>query len=171
MRILVITHLYPPQELGGYGRCIADFVSGLVNRGHYVHVLCANALYLNQENSLATGTEVIERILRLKGSYENGISIIQDYSLCNSIDQQNISVISKRINAHWDGILIGNIDLIGPEIFDMFSKIAIPILHHVGFIAPPYGVSQMPRYSHYNILPASNAVKQSLISSGFPIQD
>ena len=26
MNLLVVTNLYPPQELGGYGRCIADFV-------------------------------------------------------------------------------------------------------------------------------------------------
>ena len=29
MRLLLITNLYPPQELGGYGRCMADFAWGL----------------------------------------------------------------------------------------------------------------------------------------------
>ena len=29
MNLLVVTNLYPPQELGGYGRSIADFVWGL----------------------------------------------------------------------------------------------------------------------------------------------
>ena len=31
MNLLVVTNLYPPQELGGYGRSIADFVWGLWN--------------------------------------------------------------------------------------------------------------------------------------------
>ena len=28
MQLLLITNLYPPQELGGYGRCMADFAWG-----------------------------------------------------------------------------------------------------------------------------------------------
>ena len=31
MNLLVVTNLYPPQELGGYGRSIADFVWGLLS--------------------------------------------------------------------------------------------------------------------------------------------
>ena len=45
MRILVITNLYPPQELGGYGRC-SDFVWGLLRHGHEISVLTSNAPYL-----------------------------------------------------------------------------------------------------------------------------
>ena len=39
MRLLLITNLYPPQELGGYGRCMADFAWGLQQRGHTIQVL------------------------------------------------------------------------------------------------------------------------------------
>ena len=39
MRFLIVTNLYPPQELGGYGRSMADFAWGLLRRGHYVEVL------------------------------------------------------------------------------------------------------------------------------------
>ena len=31
----------PPQELGGYGRCMADFAWGLQQRGHTLQVLAA----------------------------------------------------------------------------------------------------------------------------------
>ena len=32
-------NLYPPQELGGYGRCISDFVWGLLRNGHEIMFL------------------------------------------------------------------------------------------------------------------------------------
>ena len=37
-RILVVTNLFPPQELGGYGRMMWEFVQGLLARGHDVRV-------------------------------------------------------------------------------------------------------------------------------------
>ncbi|NEP82528.1 MAG: hypothetical protein F6K39_32920 [Okeania sp. SIO3B3] len=42
-RILVINNLYPPQELGGYGRRICDFANVLSKRGNTVHASEANA--------------------------------------------------------------------------------------------------------------------------------
>ena len=46
MRLILITNLYPPQELGGYGRCMADFAWGLQQRGHRVQVISSDAPYL-----------------------------------------------------------------------------------------------------------------------------
>ena len=46
MQLLLITNLYPPQELGGYGRCMADFCWGLKQRGHQLQVICNDASYL-----------------------------------------------------------------------------------------------------------------------------
>ena len=46
MNLLVVTNLYPPQELGGYGRSIADFVWGLRERGHSIQVLSNDAPHL-----------------------------------------------------------------------------------------------------------------------------
>ena len=43
MNLLVVTNLYPPQELGGYGRCMADFVWALRERGHTIQVLSSDA--------------------------------------------------------------------------------------------------------------------------------
>ena len=46
MRLLLITNLYPPQELDGYGRCMADFAWGLQERGHSLQVITSDAPYL-----------------------------------------------------------------------------------------------------------------------------
>ena len=44
-KILVINNLYPPRELGGYGRLMCDFVNILEIRGHDVHVLTSDTPY------------------------------------------------------------------------------------------------------------------------------
>ena len=41
-KLLILTNLYPPQELGGYGRCMADFAWGLKQRGHHIEVLTSD---------------------------------------------------------------------------------------------------------------------------------
>ena len=71
MRLLLITNLYPPQELGGYGRCMADFAWGLQQRGHHIQVLSSNAPYLGPDSSGPSG-EPVDRRLQLKGSFQNG---------------------------------------------------------------------------------------------------
>jgi hypothetical protein len=38
-RILLVTNLFPPEELGGYGRMMWEFAHGLQLRGHEVRVL------------------------------------------------------------------------------------------------------------------------------------
>ena len=73
MRLLLITNLYPPQELGGYGRCMADFAWGLQERGHHVQVLSSNAPYLGPDNS-GPSNEPVDRRLKLKGSFHNGVT-------------------------------------------------------------------------------------------------
>ena len=67
MRILVITNLYPPQELGGYGRSISDFVWALSRKGHSISVLTSEASYLGPSMVY----EFVDRSLILKGSFES----------------------------------------------------------------------------------------------------
>ena len=101
MRILVVTNLYPPQELGGYGRCIADFVWGLIQNGNSVGVLCSNADYLDSEESSVShkgsNGEIIIRELKLKGSYKDGVTEYTDSTICAAIDDFNISLIGVLI--------------------------------------------------------------------------
>ena len=68
MNLLVVTNLYPPQELGGYGRSIADFVWGLRERGHNIQVLSSDAPHLGASSGLGPSGEAVDRRLQLKGS-------------------------------------------------------------------------------------------------------
>ena len=63
MRLLLITNLYPPQELGGYGRCMADFCWGLKRRGHQLQVLCNDASYLGYASETGPSGEPVARAL------------------------------------------------------------------------------------------------------------
>ena len=75
MKLLVVTNLYPPQELGGYGRSIADFVWGLRERGHSIQVLSSDAPHLGASSSRGPSGEAVDRGLQLKGSYEGTIEL------------------------------------------------------------------------------------------------
>ena len=78
MNLLVVSNLYPPQELGGYGRSIADFVWGLQERGHSIQVLSSDAPHLGASSDLGPSGEAVDRQLQLKGSYEGGVRHLQD---------------------------------------------------------------------------------------------
>ena len=73
MKLLLITNLYPPQELGGYGRCMADFAWGLQQRGHTLQVLSSDAPYLGPSTP-GPSAEPVDRRLQLKGFEEEYIS-------------------------------------------------------------------------------------------------
>ena len=88
LRILLVTNLYPHQELGGYGRCMSDFCWGLQQRGHRVSVLCSDAPYLGPSTDGPNG-EPVRRTLRLKGSFHNGITEEQDPDLRACINHEN----------------------------------------------------------------------------------
>ena len=38
----------------------------------------------------------------------------------------------------WDGVLVGNIDLLGLETLQPLIDAAVPLLHHIGFVTPPF---------------------------------
>lgn len=167
MRLLLVTNLYPPQELGGYGRCMADFCWGLLQRKHQVQVLCSDAPYLGSDGNGPNG-ESVSRGLQLKGSFENGVSQEQNPQHCHAIDLANAAQLRHWLGERrWDGVLLGNLDLLGAELLPVLLEGNIPLLHHIGFVNAPYAPAQQPRGAHYQLVAASKAVRQGLRASGF----
>ena len=173
MRLLVVTNLYPPQELGGYGRSIADFVWGLQERGHQLQVLTSDAPYLTQSTGdsarVGPSGELVSRQLQLKGSYQDGVQLLEDSAACRSVDQANEAVLSQWMRLGWDGVLVGNLDLLGVELLPVLLEPGVPLLHHVGFVTPPFLSHQCPVVDHYRLVGASHAVLHSLGRSGLPV--
>lgn len=169
MDLLVITNLYPPQELGGYGRAMADFVWGLQARGHHIQVLSADAPYLGPSSPGPSG-EPVERQLELKGSFRNGIQHELNWTNRRSIDARNCARLQRWVQQHrWDGILLGNMDLLGVELLPTLMQTGLPVLHHIGFVVEPYAASHAPPMASYRMVAASEAVRTAQIKHGFRV--
>ena len=112
MQLLLVTNLYPPQELGGYGRSMADFVWGLEQLGHRVQVISSDAPYLLPQGAGATPQPGVERVLLLKGDFCQGVRHLVDPAALAQVDhhnQQQLRAITQRVR--FDGVLLGNLDL------------------------------------------------------------
>ena len=169
MKLLVVTNLYPPQELGGYGRSIADFVWGLQQRGHQVQVLCSDAGYLGPGGDGPSG-EPVDRCLMLKGDYQQGVRVLDDPIAIAEIDRVNAQLVNGWLDqGGWDGILVGNLDLLGFELLQHLLGPGIPVLQHLGFVIPPFAPEQFPQQSHYRLVSASRAVRANLVAAGLPV--
>ena len=169
MNLLVVTNLYPPQELGGYGRSIADFVWGLQERGHSIQVLCSDENHLGPSSDLGPSGEAVNRELKLKGSYEGGVRPLRNPLQRQAIDQSNAALIRAWLNSqHWDGILLGNLDLLGPELLPALLEAPCIVQHHVGFVHAPFPPSAWPQSDRYRLVAASGAVRSALVSAGLP---
>ena len=169
MNLLVVTNLYPPQELGGYGRSIADFVWGLRELGHSIQVLSSDAPYLGESSGFGPSKEEVDRRLQLKGSYEDGVRHLQEPHQRRVIDQANVALIRAWLtNQHWDGILLGNLDLLGPELLSPLLEASCIVQHHVGFVHAPFPPSAWPESNRYRLVAASEAVRSALVNAGLP---
>ena len=172
MRLLLITNLYPPQELGGYGRCMADFAWGLQKRGHTLQVISSDAPYLGPSNAGPSG-EPVDRRLQLKGSFQGGLKQLHEPAARAAVDANNIALLAHWLDqGNWDGVLLGNLDLVGTEVLEPLLASGLPLLHHIGFVTPPYPPEQMPaKSSRYRVLTASKTVRQCLINAGMDVED
>lgn len=165
-KILVINNLYPPQELGGYGRVICDFANILRNRGHSIYVLTSNNPYLGE---IKQNESNVDRSLVLFGSWHNGV--------CKSID--NKEKIAQIINKNHhklqriirdispDLCLLGNIDFLSHRIIQPLLENKIPVIHHLGSPTPGYFVQDAPQSDFYHLATASRWVKEEIIRQGY----
>ncbi len=172
MRLLILTNLYPPQELGGYGRSMADFAWALQQRGHQVHVLSSDAPHLGPSTSKGPSGEHVDRRLRLKGTYEGGVRPLQDAQQRQRLDQANQLAIRSlwQQQGPFDGVLVGNIDLLGVEVLQLLLRLGVKVLHHIGFVNPPFPAESMPRSPNYQLVGASKAVSVALLQAGLGSQ-
>lgn len=168
MKLLAVTNLYPPQELGGYGRSIADFVWGLQQRGHTLHVLSSDAPYLGPGTATGPSGEPVHRQLHLLGTYEGGVKPLLDRQRCEEITAANQRAIADlwRTQGPFDGALVGNLDLLGLDLLGALLRDSRRVIHHIGFVNPPFPPEHLPRSPAYQLVGASAAVSTSLQQAG-----
>lgn len=169
-RILVINNLYPPQELGGYGRLLCDFADMLGKRGHTIQVLTSDTPYLGQ---IEKDESNIDRDLLLYGDWEDGV--------CKQIDSneqviQTIKTNLEKVRSIVRGFrpelcLLGNIDFLSHMIFSPLLEMNIPVIHHLGNKMPGYNVNDTPQSNLYRLATASRWLRDEIIRQGYPLKE
>ena len=143
------------------------FAWGLERRGHQLTVLCSDAPYLPQPGCDVKLNALIERSLQLKGDFKNGVHHLKDAKIRHKIDIKNHKVLLYQLQrVNFDGVLLGNLDLLGPEILLPLKQTTMPVLHHIGYVTPPFGPGQHPKMNNYHLVAASHAVREALIRHG-----
>ena len=169
-RILVINNLYPPQELGGYGRLMFDFANILEKRGHNVYVLTSDTPYLG---CIDKDEPNIDRGLVLCGGWHNGASkLINDNDKILQIIKGNSEKIRNVIHEFRPELcLSGNIDFLSCMVFEPFLENGIPVIHYVANESTGYVVSDTPRSDLYRLAAASRWVRDVILQAGYPLNE
>ena len=170
-RILVVTNLFPPQELGGYGRKIWEFSAALVDRGHEVLILTSDSPYLLKaaDDSEMVLESKVCRILNLTGEWKDGKTTTVGTSAeqYNKI-QTNAAIVSKKVNEFIpDFVLLGNLDFLGVDLVLKLIDMRIPVIHSLGNQTPGYAQKDCFKSPLYVLAPASNWLGSNLLRNGY----
>jgi len=141
-RILILNNLYPPQELGGYGRSLFDFASNLRKLGHQLFVLTSDAPYLGGDTSNEVG---VDRRLKLLGSYENGFHPLSDSAELQRRQGWNSIILNQVLSTYKPvAALVGNIDMLSPSLLNQIIDVGVHCWHHHGFASSTVPVDKLP---------------------------
>lgn len=160
LSVVLVTNLFPPHELGGYGRMMWEFAHGLVARGHRVRVLTANA---DQFAKSATADEQafetnVLRTLELLGTWQDGRpQPIRDQNELRRRIRDNAARVRTAITkSAADLVLAGNLDMLGVAAIRPALDRRVPVLHALANAAPGYRPGEQPPESFYWVAPCSD---------------
>ena len=171
LRILVVTNLFPPQELGGYGRMMWEFARGLINRGHSVRVLTSNQADMKKEpdpDEAEMEVDVV-RSLSLPGGWRGGIPCYLDDSaeLSGRFGALRGTIDAVLDEFRPDVVFAGNLDFLDTVPVDAALDRGLPVLHALGNIKPGYGRAGQPKSSRYWVAPGSDWNGRALLEGGY----
>jgi len=160
LSIVLITNLFPPQELGGYGRMMWEFAHGLIKRGHTVRVLTSDEVQFGKSPTPEeTALEKhVFRTLRLTGTWVGGrgVSLTDSKEIVRRLRDNAARVRTAVTKLDADLVLVGNLDFLGVSLLRCALEKDTPVLHALANAQPGYAVSDQPPESHYWIAPCSD---------------
>jgi glycosyltransferase involved in cell wall biosynthesis len=170
-RILLVTNLFPPEELGGYGRMMWEFAHGLVERGHDVRILCGSAAYLKKapgDDEKALEARVT-RGLRLQGEWKDGVTrALGGPAQLAAIAQGNAErVVRTAREMGAELVLVGNLDFLGVDFLRALLHAGLPVLHALANARPGYEVAEAPRDPRYWVAPCSHWNGRAFLQAGY----
>lgn len=170
LRILVVTNLFPPQEMGGYGRMMWEFARGLRARGHAISVLSSDARQLAKQPSEEESDmeKRVARTLSLSGGWERGRLAFAPPATRTRIEAANASIVLREAAVFEpDIILLGNLDLLGVGLVHSAISAGYPVLHAIANELPGYKPADQPKSPSYVMAPCSAWNGRELRESGF----
>jgi glycosyltransferase involved in cell wall biosynthesis len=170
-RILVVTNLFPPQELGGYGRKMWEFAAGLRARGHEIRILTADQPELRKAPTPeeADLEPLVSRTLPLLGGWKGGAAV-------SLSDRAEIAVRARAIVARIeaalrefrpDAALLGNMDFLEHLAVETVLRAGLPVVHCLGNAKPGYAVGRQPRSPLYCVGACSDWTGRILRDAGY----
>ncbi len=173
--ILVVTNLFPPQEMGGYGRKIWEFSNGLIKRGHRLKILTGDASYLQKAPDAGEPDlePLVERSLVLQGEWKNGQTLqLGDLSFISRTSRSNKEKVLAAVTSFKpDFVLLGNFDFLGIDILKALITEKIPVLHSLGNQTPSYHPQESIQSPLYTIAPASDWLGKNLLDQGYKVSN
>ena len=168
----MVTNLFPPQEMGGYGRKLWEFAALLRRRGHEIAVLTGDAAYLARAADGDAGLDdVVHRDLELFGRYEGGVKIDLEQAAIQAIVRSNAQKTgdwAERFRP--DACLVGNLDLIGYVLLQKLLALGLPVVHSMGLGHPGYPPAVTPRTPLYRPAPASGWLGGKMTENGYAFE-
>jgi glycosyltransferase involved in cell wall biosynthesis len=170
-RILVITNLFPPQELGGYGRKMWEFASGLRSHGHVIRVLTANEPSLGKTPTPeeAELEALVSRTLPLLGGWKGGAAVqMEDRSEVATRAREIVFRIDAVIREFRpEAVLLGNMDFLDFLAVETVLGAGLPVVHALGNAKPGYAVSRQPGSPRYCVGACSDWTGRILREAGY----
>ncbi len=169
LSVVLVTNLFPPQELGGYGRMMWEFAHGLMARGHRVRIVTSD---VGEFGQTPTTDEVameqhVSRTLRLAGTWVGGRAapITDRVELARRMRDNATRLQAVVAEGRADLILAGNLDFLGTSLIRPLLEKRVPVLHAVANANPGYAPAEQPTEPHYWIAGCSDwnadAIKQA----------
>jgi len=171
LSVVLVTNLFPPQELGGYGRMMWEFAHGLVARGHRVRVLTSDSAEFGKTPA-ADEVEMDHRVLRklrMLGTWVGGrpAPLTDRAEMVRRMSDNAALLNSAVVDAQADLVLAGNLDFLGASILQPALRANVPVLHALANASPGFAVAEQPREPHYWVAPCSDWNGEVYAQAGF----
>ncbi len=169
-RILILTNVFPPQEMGEYGRMMWEFAQGLRARGHAVRILTANLPALAKEPTPdeADLEGQVSRSLELFGEWRGGRPTLYSHGEAMGRNHGNLRQWRTELDEFRpDFVLAGNLDLLGPDMVQAALNNGYPVLHALANSAPGFSAAIQPHSPRYWIAPCSDWNGLALRQGGY----
>ncbi|MBF0332912.1 MAG: glycosyltransferase [Alphaproteobacteria bacterium] len=173
-RILLVTNLFPPEEMGGYGRKLWEFSDSLARRGHDLRVLTGSADYLRRPQEPAEDRlePIVSRTLKLYGGWsDGGTGMLVPEDEARQMVRHNTQTIFDMVQAFRpELVIIGNVDYLGIDYIQPILDVGIPVIHSLGTQKPAFSPELAPRHPLYCSAPASRWVGEEMIAQGHAME-